>query len=71
MPPSTLKSDPSDDERVVIIFATLVGTVTALVAISLRVFLRVKLVRSFGWDVGWSLSFLSEVVQTRSDTFLL
>lgn len=57
MPSPTLKSNPSDDERVVIIVATLVCTLTAVVVMSLRVFVRAKIIRNFGWDVGWCLPF--------------
>lgn len=60
MPPPTLKSNPSDDERVVIIAATLASTLTALGVISLRVLVRAKFIRNFGWDVGWRPLFPNE-----------
>lgn len=42
------KSNPSDDEKSVVIVATLVCTLTALVVTSLRMFVRVKFIRNFG-----------------------
>lgn len=35
-----------------IIVATLVCTLIATVVLSLRVFVRAKIIRNFGWDVG-------------------
>lgn len=51
--PHTLRSNPSDDERVGIIVATLACTLIALIVLSLRVFVRAKIIRNFGWNVGW------------------
>lgn len=53
MPSPALKASPSGDERVVMIVATLVCALTALVVTSLRVFIRATIIRNFGWDVGW------------------
>lgn len=53
MPPPALKSNLSDDERVMTVVAILVCTLTALVVTSQRGFVRAKIIQKLGWDVGW------------------
>lgn len=45
-------SDPSDDARARIIASTVTCTLVALVVLSIRNYVRIRIVRSYGWDVG-------------------
>ncbi|ROW00760.1 hypothetical protein VMCG_06495 [Cytospora schulzeri] len=46
----SLKSDPQDDDRTAMMVVSLTCTIIALVVLVLRVLVRLKILRNFGWD---------------------
>ena len=47
---------PDDNHNVQIIGGTAVTTIVAMILVSLRFWIRVKIIRSVGWDDYWILA---------------
>lgn len=59
--PSTT-SNPQDEDHTAILVSSLTCTLVALATVILRVLVRLKVVRNFGWDVCKPVSALPNII---------